>query len=91
MEFKVATILLAMMALLPIPVIITLPFELYINSTALAKSSVSNSDKFAMALLSESIVLLAMLKMDVVVFKTNYLMSFLDLKKLLSLSLCKCI
>jgi hypothetical protein len=38
-EFRVATILFAIIALLPMPVIITLPLELYINSTASANDS----------------------------------------------------
>ena len=35
-EFRVATILFAIMALFPMPVIMTRPLELYINSTASA-------------------------------------------------------
>ena len=55
-EFIVATILFAIMALFPIPVIITLPFELKMKLTAFSKSELIKFFKFAMALLSMSIV-----------------------------------
>ncbi len=58
-EFNVATILLAMMALLPIPVMITRPLELYINSTASANESFTKSASFEMAKLSSMMVCLA--------------------------------
>lgn len=59
-EFKVATIFVAMFALLPIPVTITLPLDWYIYSTAPANSSFTKWARFAIALLSVSIVCLAM-------------------------------
>ena len=48
-NYIVATILVAIIALLPIPVMITRPLELYNNSTALAKSSSIRLDKLEMA------------------------------------------
>jgi hypothetical protein len=72
-EFKVATILLAIMALLPIPVIITLPLDWYINWVACAKSSSNKFDKLEMALLSKLMVFFAVLMIDFAILKIyNY-------------------
>ena len=68
-EFKVATILLAIMALLPIPVIITRPLDWYISWVAFAKSSFNKLDKLAIALLSIFIVSLAVLMIESVILK----------------------
>ena len=48
-EFNVATILLPIIALLPIPLTITLPFEDCIFFTAFSKSCVRNLCKFNIA------------------------------------------
>ncbi|GGF68992.1 hypothetical protein GCM10011397_09960 [Wenyingzhuangia marina] len=58
-EFRVATILVAIAALFPIPVMITLPLVLRIHFIAFSKFESINLVKLAIALLSRSIVFLA--------------------------------
>jgi len=55
------------------PVTTNLPLEWKMISTALAKSSVSSSERFAMALLSAMIVFLAVANMDSFFIKTDFL------------------
>ena len=55
-ELNVATIFCAILALLPIPVTITLPFDFKISSTALIKSSVTELLKFLIDFHSFSMV-----------------------------------
>ena len=69
-EFIVATILFAIMALFPIPVIITLPLELNMKFTAFSKSELINFFKLAIALLSMSIVSKALSIIVFVFFKS---------------------
>lgn len=59
-ELRVATILDAMMALLPMPETITRPSECKMNSTASAKVSSKSEDRFRMAVASVSMVFFAM-------------------------------
>ena len=68
-EFKVATILEAIIALFPMPEMTTRPGELKICSTALEKFSSKSEDKFCIALASFSIVFLAISRIAVVFFK----------------------
>tara|TARA_R110002049_G_scaffold40547_6_gene123318 strand:- start:1817 stop:2071 length:255 start_codon:yes stop_codon:yes gene_type:complete len=68
-EFRVATILEAMMALFPIPEIITLPLECLIHSTALEKSSFKREPKWEIAAASVSMVFFAMANIALVSLK----------------------
>ena len=58
-EFNVATIFVAIMALFPIPEIITRPFDSIIQFTTFAKSSVRRLERCAMASRSVSMVFFA--------------------------------
>jgi len=62
-EFKVAAIFVAIIALFPIPETITLPFDEIIQFTALANPSSISVDKWLIAALSVSIVFLAIARM----------------------------
>lgn len=75
-EFKVATIFEAIMALLPIPEIMTLPFEFNMHSTALEKSSSSKEARCPIASLSFSIVLFA--NSRIVLLDVNVLFVFIN-------------
>ena len=79
-ELNVATILVAMFALLPIPVTITLPLEFKINLTASSKSASINLAKLAIALLSINIVYWAVFIIEFVFF--NSLVFYQNKKKL---------
>ena len=59
-EFKVAAIFVAIIALFPIPETITRPFDETIQFTASTNPSLTRVDKWSIAALSVSIVLLAM-------------------------------
>ena len=80
-ELKVATILLAIKALLPTPVITTLPLDCRIQLTAAANSAVKRLDKFFMALPSVSMALLAIPRMDESVFKVSRKLFVANLKE----------
>jgi hypothetical protein len=75
-EFKVATILEAIMALLPIPEMITLPLEAIIQLAASGKSVVSSSARCPIALRSISIVRCA--NSIIVCADVNVLFNFMD-------------
>ena len=71
-EFKVATTFEAIMALLPIPVIITLPFEARIQETAAANSSFKREFRLRIASLSVCIVFFAKSRIALVLLKVDY-------------------
>ena len=68
-EFNVAAILVAMMALFPIPETMTLPLDSKIQFTAFENSSLSKEDKLAIAALSVAIVFSAMARIVLVSVK----------------------
>ena len=74
-ELKVATIFAPMRALLPTPLMTTLPFEFKILLVASANCSSSLGIKFAIAPLSVSMVLFAMDIIDEVSFKAIFELS----------------
>lgn len=82
-EFKVATILVAMMALLPMPEITTLPLEFKILLTVRVKSPSNRCAKLPMAALSVSIVFLAILIMVSELFKVYLKLRIVILKECL--------
>ena len=68
-ELKVATILVAILALFPIPVTITRPFELNIKLTASVNELFNKFAKLAIALLSKRIVSFAVERIAFASFK----------------------
>ena len=74
-EFNVATILLAIIALFPIPVMITRPLDLYISSTASANFSSIKSASLEIAKLSIAMVSLANATMEF--FELNFFIFWL--------------
>lgn len=75
-EFSVATILLAILALLPIPVNITRPLEFKMNLTALTKEVSNKFVKLAIALLCKSIVFFAVANIELVFFKLKLVLAW---------------
>ncbi len=63
-EFNVATILVAIMALFPIPVMITRPLEFKMQVTASEKSLSIKEDRLAIAKLSMLMVCFAVCKIE---------------------------
>ena len=71
-EFSVATIFVAMMALFPTPVMITLPFEAIIDETACTKSSVKSVFRLRIASLSVWIVFFAKSRIALLLLKVCF-------------------